>query len=326
MKRIAVVGAGLSGLVVASRLHDLADVTLFEKSRGTGGRMATRYAGDFEFDHGAQFFTARTGKFRRFLRPLIEAGIVANWQGTFAELDRADIASLRSWDESYPHFVGAPRMNSIAKSLAAGLNIELETTVSSIERHGNGWTLTHESGISGPYDWLVLTAPARQTAALAGAFPGLASFSTERRMLGCYALMLGFPEPVDLQWQAALVSNGGISWISINSSKPGRNDLFTMVVHSTNAWADAHMEDDIEVVLEHMLDETSLVTGHDLRRAEHREVHRWRYANIARQEGPAHYLDVDNNIGACGDWCVRGRIEAAYTSASGLAETLALEV
>ena len=141
-------------------------------------------------------------------------------------------------------------------------------------------------------------------------------------MLGCFALMLGFEEPVDLQWQAAIVRNADISWISVNSSKPDRATPFTLVVHSTNAWADAHMEDDIDYVRGHMLDEASLVTGKDLRSSAHSQVHRWRYANIARQDGPTYFLDEDSGLAACGDWCLRGRIEAAFTSASDLAGSL----
>jgi predicted NAD/FAD-dependent oxidoreductase len=74
MKRIAIIGAGLSGLVLARRLGDIAQVTIFEKFRSVGGRMATRYAHDYEFDHGAQFFTARTLEFREFLQPLVDDG------------------------------------------------------------------------------------------------------------------------------------------------------------------------------------------------------------------------------------------------------------
>ena len=88
MKRIAIIGAGLSGLVLARRLDEVAEVTIFEKSRGVGGRMATRYADDYEFDHGAQFFTARTPAFREFLQPLIRDQVVANWAPKFEELDR----------------------------------------------------------------------------------------------------------------------------------------------------------------------------------------------------------------------------------------------
>ena len=57
--------------------------------------MATRRAGDFEFDHGAQFFTARTRAFREFLRPLVEDGVIADWRADFAELDRSGIRARR---------------------------------------------------------------------------------------------------------------------------------------------------------------------------------------------------------------------------------------
>ena len=69
MTRIAVVGAGMSGLVVARRLAAFGNVRVFEKSRGPGGRMLTRYADAFEFDHGAQYFTARSNAFQAFCSP-----------------------------------------------------------------------------------------------------------------------------------------------------------------------------------------------------------------------------------------------------------------
>ncbi|MFZ9092741.1 MAG: NAD(P)-binding protein [Planctomycetaceae bacterium] len=44
MKSVAIIGAGLSGLTLANRLQNRAEVTVFEKSGGFGGRMATRHA------------------------------------------------------------------------------------------------------------------------------------------------------------------------------------------------------------------------------------------------------------------------------------------
>ena len=98
-KRIAIIGAGLSGLVLARRLASRADVRVFEKSRGPGGRAATRRVGDYSFDHGTQFFTARTRPFRAFLEPLRAAGVVADWPARFAELDDGpvDITSLEEF-------------------------------------------------------------------------------------------------------------------------------------------------------------------------------------------------------------------------------------
>ncbi|MEF8717273.1 MAG: NAD(P)-binding protein [Candidatus Accumulibacter necessarius] len=41
------------------------EVSLFDKSRGPGGRMSTRRGDDWQCDHGAQYFTARHPAFPR---------------------------------------------------------------------------------------------------------------------------------------------------------------------------------------------------------------------------------------------------------------------
>lgn len=325
--KVAVIGAGLAGLVVARRLQMLADVTVFDKSRGVGGRMATRYAEEFEFDHGAQFFTARTEAFRSFLQPLIVDGAVVNWHARFAEFDRANIVSMRSWSDDYPHYVGAPRMNSVGKFLASNLNVFLNSEITAVSKDRNGWRVSDSNGsLAGPFDWIVLTPPAAQTAALAEAYPDLVTFCRDRSLVGCFALMLGYADPINLDWQAALVSNADISWISVNSSKPGRKTPFTMVVQSTNNWAQTHLDHDSNFVLEHLLDEASLVTGVNLRNTAHCQLHRWRYANIARQKGATFFVDEETRLAACGDWCVRGRVEAAFSSASDVADFIGARV
>lgn len=327
MTRVAVVGAGLSGLVAARRLKSLADVTVFEKSRGPGGRMATRYAGEFEFDHGTQYFTARSEAFRAFLRPLIDSGDVTEWRAEVAEFDRSGIIARLAPGHGGPRYVGVPGMNRIGKALSTGLNVAVLTSVTRLGRSRDGWTVIDDAGVAyGPYDWLVLAAPAAQSAALAKDFPDLVEFCGARRMRGCFALMLGFAEPIELAWRAAVVRNMDVSWIAVNSSKPGRKSPFTLVVHSSNNWADAHIHEGLEAVRGHLLDEAASVTGIDLRQAMHQQLHRWRYANIARQAGPEYFLDEDSRLAACGDWCTHGRVEGAFTSASQLADSLAEKI
>ena len=72
MIRAAVIGAGLAGLRVAHRLAEAgAQVRVFEKARGAGGRMSTRRTDFGAFDHGAQYFTARDPRFREQVLSLI---------------------------------------------------------------------------------------------------------------------------------------------------------------------------------------------------------------------------------------------------------------
>ena len=323
MTKVAVIGAGLSGLVVARKLAPLADVTLYEKSRGLGGRMATRYAEQFEFDHGAQFFTARTRQFRAFIQPLIDSGVVGEWRADFARYDRTKRVALRPWRDGTPRYVGVPRMNSVGKALSAGLAICLGTTVTGVERRGGGWHVWHDDGAeSGPFDWLVLACPSAQTAALTSDYPALTSFCEKRRMQACFALLLGFADRVDLDWHVAEIRNADIRLIAVNSSKPGRSRPFTLVIHSSNSWADAHIDGHADAVTRHLLDEASAITGKGLQRAEFRQLHLWRYANISELPGSPYYLDEDNRLAACGDWCVRGSVEAAFTSSDRLAHAL----
>lgn len=322
MTRIAVVGAGLAGLTLAGRLVSHAKITLFEKSRGVGGRMATRYAGPYEFDHGAQFFTARSKSFRRFLQPLIEAGDIRVWHARFVEIDDGRITTTRNWHDEYPHFVGAPRMNVVGKRLAAPLDVRLDTRIERLARSGGSWKLaTAGDEEFGPYDWVVLAVPAAQTQALAPCC--LTIGGDAGSMTPCYALMLGLTTSLPQDWQAARVKQSPVSWISVNSSKPGRRPETAVVVHSTNAWAGAHLDADQEWVRQTLAKEAAALLAVDLNRAEAMTLHRWRYANIEKQPGPSYYLDPKRRIAACGDWFVRGRVEAAFRSASRLADRLA---
>ena len=51
-------------------------------------------------------------------------------------------------------------------------------------------------------------------------------------------------------------------------------------------------------------------------------MHRWRYANIDEQAAAATQIDKVLQIAACGDWFLRGRVEAAFTSARRLLDEL----
>lgn len=323
MNRIAVIGAGIAGLTVARRLARHNEVTVFEKSRGVGGRVATRYAGEYEFDHGAQFFTARSPEFLAFLRPLIENGVVSDWQARFAEFERGEIVAARQWDDEHPHYVGVPRMNAIGKSLALGIDIRLRTTVAHIGREDNSWTLfDSEEAALGQFDWVVVAVPAAQTAALVAESSLLRKRSEDAHMLPCFSLLLAFERAPELPFEAALVRNADISWISVNNSKPGRGKTVCLVVHSTNAWADAHVDDDEEAVISHLLAELSDVAGIPADISTYSRLHRWRYANVGRQQGPHCCIDAELRLATCGDWLMCGRVEAAFNSALALSDAL----
>jgi len=323
MMKIAIIGAGLSGLTVANQLNQHANVTIFEKSRGTSGRLSTRRAEPFIFDHGAQFFTAKTAAFKSYITPLIEAGVVEPWNARFVQITGDEISKQQEWNEASPHYVGVPGMNSIGKHLSNGLDVRLSTHVSSMCKIDNHWELSDQDGVAlGRYEWLISAIPAQQATAL---LPSSASFYSDInkiKLQGCYSLMLGYKNTLDFKYDAAMVRDDVISWISINSSKPGKPAGTSLLVHSTNDWADAHSEDNREDVMHFLYEKTASIIGHDIESPDHIALHQWRYANAKKQKGGSHFIDKTERIGVCGDWCIQGRIEAAFISGQNLANDI----
>ncbi|MGI9522814.1 MAG: NAD(P)/FAD-dependent oxidoreductase, partial [Hyphomicrobiaceae bacterium] len=186
-----------------------------------------------------------------------------------------------------------------------------------------GWTLTANEGQDfGPFDWVVSTAPSDQTSHLfPKEFQGRAALDTTR-MAGCFALLLGFDKPSNLTWEAAKAVGSPIGWIAVNSTKPERPNGYSIVVQSTNAWADTHIDQPKDWVEANLINELKALSGLDGDEAVYRSLHRWRFASTPAPAGLEYLLDASNRLAACGDWLIKGRVEAAYTSASALADAL----
>ena len=316
MTKIAIIGAGLSGLSVTHLLKDYADVTLFEKARGVSGRISTRRAEPYFFDHGAQYFTARTKPFQNFIQPLLNQGIIERWNARYVEFKSNQIIERRNWCDEEPWYVGVPGMNHVAKFLAKELNIHINTRIASLNHQGT-WQLTDEQGQQYPgFDWVICTAPSPQAfELLPDSFKYHADIQ-DIKMRACFSLMLGFEQSLPLDFEAAHVTNSDLSWIAINSHKPQRPDLFTLMVNSSEDYAEAHIDDERDQVMQHLINETSHIIGQDVSQANYKTIHGWRYANNAdkKKKSPI-FIDQDLKLAACGDWCLGGRVEGAFTSA-----------
>ena len=314
---IAIIGAGLSGLSAAHLLKDFADIILFEKARGVSGRMSTRRAGPYFFDHGAQYFTARTQPFKDFIQPLLKQGIIQQWNARYAKFQGTTcIIERRGWLDDEQKYVGVTGMNQVAKSLAKALHIHFNTRIVSLKHQGK-WQLTDEQGqqYSG-FDWVICTAPSPQAAELLPAFFKYHANIKAIKMRACFALMLGFQKTLPTVFDAAHVIDSDVSWIAVNSHKPRRPDLFTLIVHSSEEYAEAHIDGNHDQVMQHLIGETSRTIKCDASRADYTAIHAWRYANNEyKKQQSSPFIDHGLKLAACGDWCLGGSVEGAFTSA-----------
>jgi predicted NAD/FAD-dependent oxidoreductase len=311
--RIAIIGAGFSGLLLARELTSFAEITLFEKARGVGGRLSTRYAPPFEFDHGAPFFTVSSPLFQKFLEPFIGEGLLQPWNGEVVKLnDKRTPQPLLSHDT---RLVACPHMNSLCKQWAMPFSLALSREVQSIARQSTGWFLSfkNHADIRGPFDWLISTAPPRQTTALFNNYIPHASPIHDASMLGCYALMVGLHQSWEHAWTSAYIEEGPLQSIMINSSKPMRSrDLTCIVAHTHTHWAEQNLEEERYTIQRILLSELQKRTDIHPSPVDYITTHRWRYARSSRSKNAEGYCDLQKRLAAIGDWCTLSTLESLW--------------
>jgi photolyase PhrII len=327
--RVAVIGAGISGTACARVLaeHGL-DVSIVEKSRGPGGRMSTRRSDAGAFDHGAQYFTARDARFESRVRDWIEQGIVARWDGRFAELNARGLCPV----ETPPRYVATPAMSSICAHLAAGIPMETGARVVAIAREGRGWRLDAEASDGavrslGPFNEVLVTTPAPQAAELLGAHaPDLAALARETVMEPMWALMVAFDTPLGIPADHVRVADSAatLAWLSRVSSKPGRarDGRDRWVVLASAGWSRANLELDADAAASALLAAFQAFCasqGYAGIAPTHTVAHRWRFALPAREGTATSLFDGSRGLGVAGDWLRGTRVEDAFLSGVALA-------
>ncbi len=324
---VAVVGAGVAGLTAAAALRDRGyRVLVLEKSRGLGGRAATRRRGDLRIDHGAQFFTARDARFQARVDAWLATGDVAVWTRGMAVWNPA-----AGWTEpgpdAHPRYAPPAGMSALGRLLGAGVEVRREATVARVTRLDQGWRFTLADGSTADARAALVTAPAPQAHALlaeAPLAPGAAEVLGAIEFEPVFAVLAGYEDVAPPPWPGVRVEgHPDLAWAAHDSSRrsPG-GDVGTtvLVLHATPAFTRAHLDAPHDEVADALLRAgTGLVRWAD--RPTWRDVHRWRYARpVATRPEP--YLTAAPGLFVAGDAFGSDRVEGAFLS--GLAAAAAL--
>jgi renalase len=326
---IAIIGAGVSGLTLAKFLteHSSHTVTVFEKSKRVGGRIATHVREGFQFDMGAQYFTARNPIFIQFINELLAINKVAIWDGAFLTVNQ-DLQTTPS-AASVTRYIGTPKMDSMCEHLSSDLDIRFNTEIRPIEPvliDQQSCCLLHDTQGNeiGIFDWVISTAPAAQSLALLP--KSLLDYHRieQVNMQSCFTTMLGFNEQLTLPtWQNARLKHPIIKRISLDNSKPGRDHAkTTVVIQSVNQWSTLNIDQSIDEIEKTIMDAANHFLPFELSKADYIRTHRWRYANCEGNLGEPFILDAKLQMGVCADWCLASRVEDAYLSGLELGKNL----
>jgi predicted NAD/FAD-dependent oxidoreductase len=313
MKRVAVIGAGVSGLIAARTVRDQGlDVLVFEKSRGLGGRVATRRHDDIGFDHGAQYFTAREEIFSRAVEDWLRQDIAAPWGGRMGHCNGSEIVA-----EHHPpvRYVAQPGMSALGRHLAEGLDVRKASRVAAPTFSHGQWHLETTDGTGlGRFDTLIVSAPAPQAETLIRPVaPSLADRIRGILYAPCWTLMLQLESDVGSGFDGVFFDAGPIRWAAHNSSKPGRGGR-TWVLHATPEWSSRHLDDEPANVAARLTESFAAVISNDPLSVISAQAHRWLYARVENPLVDRAVWDPVRRLGLCGDWCSGPRIEDAYLS------------
>jgi predicted NAD/FAD-dependent oxidoreductase len=311
--KVAIIGAGIAGLSCANHLAEKnIPATVFEKSKGVGGRTSTRRVEpNLSFDHGAQFFTVRNPFLQSFVNTWEDLEVVSEWKGRIVKLNNKEITGT----EIIPRYVGVPGMTAMAVELAKNLTIKRETKIIEINHSLNQWTLLDEAGRAyNGFDHLIVALPAPQTAELL-ANHAIGKIASSTPMAPCWAVLVGFEKKLDVPWDGAFIHDSALSWVARNSSKPGRNATKDCwVLHANAEWSAKHLEDAPELVIDQLLESYAYASGENLPAQIYKTAHRWRYSIGGSFINPRDLHDQSIGLTICGDWVNGGRFEGAFLS------------
>jgi len=319
---IAIIGAGIAGLSAAQALQAAGQtVHLFDKGRGSGGRMSSKRSDAGALDLGAQYFTARDRRFVEQVRDWVAAGWAAEWKPQL--FNYRDGVLMPSPDEQ-TRWVGTPRMSAITRGLLEGITVHFGCRITEVFRGVDYWHLQDAEGVShGPYERVVIAVPAPQAMPLLAAAPKLAGIAAGVQMEPTWAVAVGFDTALPTPMHGCFVQDNPLDWVARNRSKPGRDaQPDTWVLHATSTWSKQHIDLAKDTVIERLWGEFAELVGCVVPAPSFSLAHRWLYARPAGNHEWGALADPDQGLYACGDWCLSGRVEGAWLSGQDAARRL----
>ncbi len=338
---VAIIGAGSSGLAAAHVLRDMGStVTIFEKSRGVSGRAATRSREGFIYDYGANYIkqggpASTTLITERFYSPELIDISKPVWTfdgaGHIQEGDAQQNAEAK-WNYRYG-------LDTLAKRMAQGLAIRLETQITRVQLNTHGWTLftDSEQAAFGTFDRLLITIPATQAIELIAASEfdsdlgvAISAHLEGARYNALISVLLGYrPRPRSRPYYALVNTDRAhaISWLAWEHEKaPERtpDDAGLLMAQMGPQYSQDHWQTADEEIYRDVAPRVAALINEPLPPPYFTDIQRWRYA-LPAQKADAEALNrltLPAGLAFCGDGFVGGRVHLALEHGMQVAQQL----
>jgi hypothetical protein len=285
-----VVGAGIAGLACASALRGAGRAPLvFERSRGVGGRCATRRVSGQPVDHGAAFLHGADEGFLAAIRGVLGATVLEDWP---REIEGAGPPCLPKAFEPFERRLAyADGLTAFPKHLARDLGVRLDTPVVALSADSGGILVHTEAGASTWTPSVALAVPPptalKLLRPLAGEGREAAAVGALLGVIGsqaCLTVLAGYPKDTARpSWDVRYPDDSAsVQMISHDSTKREAPRFVVLVVQARPCWSSAHLATPEETWTARLVEETARLLGPWAGRPSWVQAHRWRFARSDR--------------------------------------------
>lgn len=333
--KIGIIGAGLSGLVAGKKLAKAGhDVTVIEKSRTLGGRLATYKRGNEIFDYGISSVISSEPTFESFIADYKNEGILKQWSRDFALFDGTQLHEINPNRPPSAYQVSEQGLNTLATHLSRWVDVKSKEKAGGLTHIGanrgkkRSWMINLSSISVFECDAVIIAAPAPEAY---GVLQTAQDETPTRRIIRhidevqyepCFSLMASYDIEDVPKWKGIECEDHTLRWIGNESSKLEEASKTSVVIRSSAAFARKHVNADEEEVTRLLLERASEISDSWLINPVWTRLHYWKYYEaINPLEDYFMELEMEEApLALIGDYMSGNSVQSAFLSGYRLAD------
>ena len=316
MKNFCILGSGIAGSTIANLLTKKYSVEIFDKARGPGGRAANRkFKGNLSFDHGLQYLSPKSKKFKEFILQLKKKGVLKEWTGNHLNYNF-------SKKKDTIKYIGVRGNNDICKYLLKNIKVNYNSTITNIKFNSNYWTITLNNKNQIFFRYLIITCPFPQLKQLAAKYIEKNIPSYEIKMLPNITVMAVYKNYKKLPINSIKFNDRILhSAVQENTKNRFNSNQILWTVQCTEIFSKKiinlfkNNKNKYQMIV---LKKFENLLGYQTKNIIFKSIHGWKYS-YSKTNSKLDCLWVDKKrLGVCADWFNGPYAEDAWFSAKKL--------
>jgi len=323
MLDFCIIGSGISGSTIANYLQKKYTIRVHDKARGVGGRSSfKRLKGKIGFDHGLQYLSPRSKKFKSFTNKLIKKGVLKHWRGNHEFLNK----KIKK-DKKHVKLIGVKGNNDISKFLLKDIDCNFQSELHEIKKEKKYWHLKFTDNKNIYSKNLVLSIPFPQAKKLASKYVKTKLFKN-KILMNSSITVLFMTNKTGNKASSFFTNDNVLGWVSKENSKRRFNynkDLW--VLQSTFEYGKKHtnnFRNKKKYYTNVLINKFKKLTKIKIKKIYFTHIHGWKYSSNSKPLKIQSHWDKKIGLGICGDWFGGPRLENGWLSAFDLYKKITL--